>query len=221
LMLSTWSLWLETLSSSRAPQLTAGLTVCGLAVVVMGDHPLALLPFLLQRGMVIALLWSAIHLPRGSMSVIATMATALLLIGGELWEWFTRRRTAIADDTARPPATSWPMRALAAALGLLVANGLLRIELVQRLPPAVALAAVPLCVNGLFMMLMADSGWLIGFGLLTVADGLRVGYALWQPDLLLWGLWAASDVIVVWGASHLRRLQHTIAHPGPPEQGWP
>jgi hypothetical protein len=221
LMLSTWLLWLERLSSSRAPQLTAGLTVCGLLVLVLGDHPLALLPFLLQRGLVIALLWSALRLPLGSISGIASIAIALLLISAELWRWISRRWTGPAVQAARPSAPGWPIRALGAALALLLTNGLLRVELVQRLPPAVAEAAVPLCVNGLLMLLLADSGWLTGFGVLSLADGLRVGYALWQPDPLCWGLWAASDVIVALGTAHLRRLQQHVAQPTPAERGWP
>jgi len=220
-MLSTWSLWLETLSSSRAPQLTAGLTVCGLAVVVLGDHPLALLPFLLQRGLMIALLWSALRAPLSSMSGMASIAIAVLLIVGELWAWFRRGRTATADDAAPLPRMGWPIRALAAALALLLTNGLLRVEVVQRLPLAAALAAVPLGVSGLFMLLLAEDGWLTGLGILTVTDGLRVLYALWQPDPLWWGVWAASDVIVALGASHLRRLQHAVARATPEEQGSP
>jgi len=218
-MLSTWSLWLERLSSSHAPELTAGLTVCGLVVLVLGDHPLALLPFLLQRGLAIALLWSALRTPLSSMSGIASIAIALLWIGGELWAWFGQRRTATADKGAALPRIGWPIRALAAALAMLLANGLLGVEFVQRLPPAAAQAAVPLCINGLFMLLLAESGWLTGFGILTVADALRVAYALWQPDPLWWGLWAASDVIVALGASYLRRFQQHSAWPTPEGQG--
>jgi hypothetical protein len=192
-----------------------------LLVLVLGDHPLALLPFLWQRGLVIALLWSAIRLPLGSMSGMASIALALLMIGGELWGWFTRRRTGTVAQATRLPATGWAVRVLGAALALLLANGLLRVEVIQRLPPAAAQAAVPLCVNGLFMLLLADSGWLTGFGVLTVADGLRVLYALWPPDPLWWGLWAVSDVIVALGTSHLRRLQRSAVHPTPAQQGSP
>ena len=218
-MLSTWSLWLEKLSTSHAPQLTAGLTVCGLLVLALGDHPLALLPWMLQRGLLIALLWSALRLPLSSMSGIASIAIALLFLGAELWSAFARLRHGNAEQPAERSVTGWALQLLGAALALLVTRGLLQVELVQRLPSAAALAAVPLCVNGVFMLLLAGGGWLAGFGLLSLADGLRVLYALWSPDPMWWGLWAASDVVVALAASHLRRLQRAVPPPAPAEQG--
>lgn len=203
-MLSSWLRALEPLSSSHAPQLTLALVICGATSLVLSDHRLALLAFLVQRLIVIVLLWPAIGVSMGLTNLIA--ALALVLVGGGT-EWGLRRRNARRASHAwrqQPFAMSAPFRALAAALVLLVAYGSVQTYSFPWLPQTMAFVTVWLIALSLLSLLLAGSGLGTGLGVLGFADGCRVLYALSQPNLLVWGLWSACDVLVALAAAYLR-----------------
>jgi hypothetical protein len=201
---------LECLSSSRAPQLVVGLAICGIVLLIVSDHRVAIPVFLVQRLMVIALLWSAIQLPLGSTSIVASMAIVLIYTVTELRFLYARMKGRAQADGGRPPPTSLPFRALVAALGLLVTYGLVRVYGFNLLPPIVAFPVVLLTVNSFLIALTADNALWTGLGILTFADGCRILYALWQPSVLVWGLWGACDVLVALAASHLRSTEVAV-----------
>lgn len=194
---------LEFLSSSRAPQLVVGLAICGILLLIVSDHRVAIPVFLVQRLIVIALLWSAVQLPLGSTSIVASAAIFLIYAGTELRFLYARMKGPAQSEESRPSPTSLPFRALVAALGLLVTYGLVRVYALDLLPPVVAFPVVLLTVNSFLIALLAETALWTGLGILTFADGCRILYALWQPHTLVWGLWGACDVLVALAASHL------------------
>jgi hypothetical protein len=201
---------LELLSSSRAPQLVVGLAVCGIVLLIISDHRLAIPVFFVQRSIVIALLWSAIELPLGSTSIVAAIAIVLIYAVTELRFLYARMKGTAQADGSRPSPTSLPVRALVAALGLLVTYGLVRVYGLNLMPPIVAFPVVLLTVNSFLVTLIADNALWTGMGILTFADGCRILYALWQPGVLVWGLWGACDVLVALAASHLYNTEVAI-----------
>jgi hypothetical protein len=166
--------------------------------------------FLVQRLIVIALLWSAIQLPLGSTSIVASVAIVLIYAVTELRLLRARMKETAQADGSRPSRASLPFRALVAALGLLVTYGLVRVYGLNLLPPIVAFPVVLLTVNSFLIALIADNALWTGLGILTFADGCRILYALWQPGVLVWGLWGACDVLVALAASHLRNTEVAI-----------
>lgn len=202
---------LLSLSSFHAPQLVAGLVVCGAVLLIVSDHRLAILAFFVQRLIVVTLLWAIIEAPLRVMSIIALAAIALVC---HITEWRLRRaeiREPLHAHQARPSLTSPPFRALAAALGLLVAYGLVQTCNLALPLPMVAFTVGWLVVNGLLILSLAGSGLRTGLGVLTFADGCRILYALWQPSLLVWGLWSVCDVLVALAACHLRSAEVAAA----------
>lgn len=217
-MLSSWLRALEPLSSSHAPQLMLALVICGATSLVLSNHRLAILAFLVQRLIVIVLLWPAIGANMGVTNLIAVLA--LVLVGGGT-EWSLRSRNAHGAPHAwrQPFAMSAPFRALAAALALLVAYGSGRTYSFPWLPQTMAFVAVWLIALSLLSLLLAGSGLGTGLGVLGFADGCRVLYALSQPNLLVWGLWSACDVLVALAAAYLRSAG--AANEGEPAEGQP
>ena len=81
-MLTNLLLEFLSLGPSDTPRLVATLVACGVIMVVSG-HPLALMAFLVQRLMVIALLQSSLGLPMTAMTLVASTATGLLYLLAE------------------------------------------------------------------------------------------------------------------------------------------
>ena len=213
-MLPTLLLWLESLSASRAPQLAAGLALCGMALLIAGDHPLAVLAFLAQRVMVMGLLWSAIGLPLGSATAVASAAVALILALAELRLWSARRGVGRNAHWSAPSRSGLAVRVLAAALALLLTNGLVQTVALDLLSYAVTFPSVALLVSGFLLLLLSGGALQTALGVFAVSDALRVLYAAWQPDPLVWGIWAACDVLVALGASHLRDVELATSEGG-------
>jgi hypothetical protein len=92
---------------------------------------------------------------------------------------------------------------LVAGLGLLVTYGLVQAFPSHLLPLTVATAVISLVVTAMLVLLAADGGLRTGLGVQTLMDAGRIIYALWGPDTVVWGLWAALDVMVALAASHL------------------
>lgn len=197
---------LEFFSSYRAPQLLIGLAVCGFLLILLPDDRPAILAFLAQRLMALALLWSAVPVPLGTTSVIASTAIAVIYVVTELRLFLAARGKALADGRGAA-RISLPFGALAAALGQLVTYGALHTWVADLLPVVVAFPAILLAVNGFLVLLLANNAGRIGLGILTFSDACRVLYALWQPNLLVWGLWSACDVLVALSASHLHSAE--------------
>jgi hypothetical protein len=201
---------LESLSSSRAPQLVVSLALCGIVLLIVPDHRLAILAFLVQRLIVIGMLWSTIQMPLGSTSIVASIAIVLIYAVTELRLLLVGAKQTAQADWGRLSPTSLPFRALAATLGLLVTYGLVRMYAPRLLPSIVAYPVVLLTVNSFLIVLLASSALRTGMGILTFASSCRILYALWQPNLLVWGLWNACDVLVALAASHLRSTEVAV-----------
>lgn len=201
--------------SSHAPQLVAGLAICGAMLLIVSDHRLAILAFLVQRSIVIVLLWPAIGIPLAATSVIALIVIVVIYCITE-WRWRGVEMSEPAHaNRSRPSLTSLPFRALAASLAVLVTYGFVQTYNLNPLPPLVAFTVVWLIINSLFILFVADSALRTGLGILTFADGCRTLYALWQPNLLVWGLWGACDVLVALAASYLRSAEVIAAKSQP------
>ncbi len=193
------------LSSLHAPQLVASLVISGIALLVMSDRGLASVAFLLQRLLVLVLLWPALGAPLGVVSVVAFAAIGLACVGSE---WRLRRAGLIDGAQGnRPSAARASFRALAALLGGLVSYAVVQMCAPDLLPHMVTFTVVWLVVVSLLALLLAGSALSIGLGVLTFADGCRIAYALWQPSVLVWGLWNVCDVLVVLAASLLKRAE--------------
>jgi hypothetical protein len=209
-MLPTLLPGLKSLSTSRAPQLIVGLAVCGILLLTVSDHRLAIPAFLAQRLIVVGLLWTTIQLPLGSTSIVASIAIVLIFAVTELRLLVAGPRESAQAHRRKPSLTGLPFGALTAALGLIMTYGLVRVFALHLLPFVVAFPVVLLIVNSFLTVLLADSALRTGMGLLTFADGCRILYALWQPNLLVWGIWSACDVLVALAASHLRNTEVTV-----------
>lgn len=205
-MLPTWLRVLETLSSSHAPQLVVGLVSCGVILLTASDHRLAVLAFLVQRSIVVVLLWPTLGTSLGITNLIALIAVAMVSGGTECC--YLRWARTNGTRNANPPfGVSIPFRALAASLGVLVAYGFAQAYAFNRLPPLVAFASIWLMTMSLLAFLLSSSALGMGLGTLTFADGCRILYALGQPNLLVWGLWSVCDVLVALGAAYLRSAE--------------
>ncbi len=202
-MLSNLLLEFQSLGPSHTPQLIAALMACGVILIVSG-HTLAVMAFLVQRLIVIVLLQDSLGLPMTAMMWVASIAAGLmyLLAEGRLLVASTAR----GKHSLRPAELlrQISLRALAAALGLLLIYALVGSHIADWLPPTASATVTSLFVTGVLVLILANSGLQTGVGVQTSMDAGRVIYALWEPNPLLWGLWAAFDVIVVLAASYLQ-----------------
>lgn len=198
---------LEVLSSSRVPQLILSLLICGVILVVVSDHRLAILAFLVQRLIVIVLLWSTIGTPLASTSMVALVAIALIYYITERRLGRVEAREIVQANRGRPFLTRLPFRMLAASLGALVTYGFVQTYHFNPLPLMAVLAVVWLVVESLLILLLADNAVYIGLGALVFTDGCRTLYAFWQPNLLVWGLLGAYDILVALTACYLHNAE--------------
>lgn len=202
-MLSDLLAEFQSLGPSHTPQLIATLVTCGIILVISG-HRLAVMAFLVQRLVVIALLQSSLGLPMTAMMLVASIAAGLLylLAEGRLLVTSTvRGRYSIRPNGLLRQAS---LRALAAGLGLLLIYALVRSYALDWLPLTASAMVTSLLVTGVLVLILANSGLQTGVGVQTFMDAGRVIYALWKPHPLIWGLWAAVDVMVALAASYLQ-----------------
>nr|MBC7245794.1 hypothetical protein [Chloroflexota bacterium] len=201
------------LASSRAPQLVSGLVACGAISFVVSDFRLGAWIFLGQRLILIALLWSAIGIPSALASTIASVAIALIfsLTAWRLW-WVQRavRKGATEIAPNKPALNRFSLRLVTAALGILVSYGLVQKYHVYPLPFVTTFAIAWLFMSSLLCLVLYDHALHASLGILSFADGCRILYALWQPNPMVWGLWAACDVLVALAASHLHNGEAVI-----------
>jgi hypothetical protein len=90
---------------------------------------------------------------------------------------------------------------------MLVTYGLVQAFPPDLLPLTVGTAVISLLVTAILVLLVADGGLGMGLGVQTFMDAGRVIYALWGPDTVVWGLWAALDVMVALAASQLHSAE--------------
>jgi hypothetical protein len=198
---------LEPLAASRALHLVVGLYGSGALLLLSPDDRLLVPLFLLQRGIVIVLLWSNIGVPLVAVSTTASVAIGLIYL---ITAWGLHRHAApaIAQATRRAqPLTYLPLRALAVALALLLTHGLVQRYAPSLLPPLVTWSAVWLLTEFCFALLLAPTPLHAGLAVLAFADAGRILYALTRPDPLVWGVWASCDVLVALAAAHLRTVE--------------
>jgi hypothetical protein len=207
---------LEPLASSRALHLVIGLCGSGALLLLSPDDRLLIPFFLMQRGMVLVLLWSNIGLPLVAVSTAASVAVGLIYLV-TVWRLYRKAAAAVAQTTQGAlPLTSVPLRALAVALALLLTYGLVQRYAPPVLPPLVSWSVAWLLLEFCFALLLAPTPLHTGLGVLAFADAGRILYALTRPDPLVWGVWASCDVLVALAAAHLRTVEVAAyggAHP--------
>jgi hypothetical protein len=200
---------LEPLASSRALHLVMGLYISGALILLSPDDRLLIPFFLLQRSLVIVLLWSNIGLPLVTVSSAASVAVGLIYLI-TVWRLYREASPAVAQATRRAqPLTNLPLRALAVALALLLTYGLVQRYAPPLLPPLVTWSVAWLLSEFCFAQLLAPTPLHAGLGVLAFADAGRILYALTRPDPLIWGMWAVCDVLVALAAAHLRTVEVT------------
>jgi hypothetical protein len=207
-MLSTLLREFDSLAFLQTPQLIAGMMVCETALLATNGW-LAVLAFLLQRLVVVALLWPSLEPPLAAIMVLTSLAAFLLYSVAEghlLMGKMIRRQRPPLQPALQPQAA---LRGLVACLGLLMTHGLVQAFPSHLLPLTVAVAVISLLVTSVLLLLLADGGLQTGLGVHTFMDASRIICALWGPNTVLWGLWAALDVLVALAASHLRRVETT------------
>ena len=206
-MLPTILRSLEPLAASRALHLVVGLYASGALLLLSPDERLLIPFFLLQRGIVIVLLWSNIGLSLVTVSTAASVAVGLIYLI-TVWGLFRKAAPAVAQATrGAQPLTYPPLRALAVALALLLTHGLVQRYAPSLLPPLVTWSVAWLLVEFCFALLLAPTPLHSGLGVLAFADAGRILYALTGPDPLVWGVWASCDVLVALAAAHLRTVE--------------
>jgi hypothetical protein len=207
----TWLRMLPSLSFSSAPQLVACLVVLGAALLTVADRRLAVLAFLLLRATVLILLWPAIRGVMGAVSAATLLAIAIICTMSEC-----RLRQARFSEEAHPTGRSaflmTPLfRALAASLGMLLAHGFVEAYARDLAPLAVMLTSAWLVVLGMLALLLSSSGLGTAMGVVALADGCRILYALSRPGAWAWALWNVCDVIIVLAGAHLSRAETMAA----------
>jgi hypothetical protein len=196
----------DSLAFSHLPQLIAGLLICETALIATGRW-LAVLAFLLQRLIVVALLWSSLEPPLAMVMLLTSFAALLIytVAEGQLLPGQLMGKRPSSRQAGFQPRVA--LRGLVAGFGLLMTYGLVRASPSHVLPLTIATAVISLLVTGVFLLLLANGGLRTGLGVQTFMDASRILYALSGPDTVLWGAWAALDVLVALAASHLHTVE--------------
>jgi hypothetical protein len=206
----TWLRMLPLLSSSSAPQLTVCLMVLGALHLTVSDRRLAVLAFLLLRTAVLMLLWPATRGAMGTVSAAAHLAIATICATSECRMGDARNGAAARPTRRAPFLMTAPFRALAASLGLLLAHGFVETFARDLAPQTVALTSSWLAVLGMLALLLSGSGLGTAMGVVVLADGFRILYAVSQPSGWAWALWTACDVLIVLAGARLSRVEAAI-----------
>ena len=203
----TWLRALPLLSASSAPQLTACLVILGVVLLTVADRRLAVLAFLLLRTAALLLLWPAIRGAMGAVSAASHVAIALICATTECRLRPVRDRAAPRPSGHAAFLMTPPFRALAASLGLLVAHGIVQTYALDLAPQTVALAMSWLAALGMLALLLSNSGLGTAMGVVVLADGFRILYAVSQPSEWAWALWTVCDVLIVLAGARLSRVE--------------
>ena len=192
------------ISSLDPPTLVAALVACAAGLLVFGESPLALPLFLAQRLVVVALLWPLVP-PTLAVTVLVSSLAALAIAAlSECQRVFDDIRLRRLSLPPRSSLSRLALRVASATLALLLVDGLVHRIVAAVLPLPAAYAITTLAVAGLILILLADESQKVSLGILSLIDAARLLYALWQANPLVWGLWAACDVLVAATAARLR-----------------
>lgn len=205
-MLLTLVQTLQPLACTHALELVIFLMTSGALLLVLPDDFLIVPVFLIQRGIVVLLLWPNIGRELASVSAVASLTVGVIYA---LTAWDLRRRAGqgIGILWRRAwPLSYLPWRTLAAALGVLLTFLLVRTYALQALPSLVTWAVTWLLVQFGLGLAMSPTPLHTALAGLAFADAGRILYALTRPDAVIWGLWMACDVLVGLGAAHLRTV---------------
>ncbi|HNR97444.1 MAG TPA: hypothetical protein PKJ21_06275 [Anaerolineae bacterium] len=198
---------LEPLAQTHAIHLVAGSIAAGLVLLILPGDALLGAIFLLQRAAILLLLWPRLPRQLVASSAVASLAVGLIYAATAL-SFFLRRRT---GTTARSRLLRHlPSRIAAAALALLLASAAARATSSVPIPQLMLWMVAWLVVQSAFSLLLAASPLQTGIGALAFADAGRILYALLRPDALLWGAWAACDVLIALGVARLA-INTTVA----------
>jgi hypothetical protein len=199
---------LRLLSTSCTPQLLVALVVCGTALFVSGRTALDAVAFAAERMVVIALVAPLAGLALTSLSWVAWAAMLLMMALSVLRLYLCRRRTMMPAPIAwpRPPLI---VRALVAATAIWASQALVERAQFLRLPTGVVWATSWLLVSALLRWLLWRNPEHAGWSGVILSDAGRMLYALWQPDVWVWGLWSICDVVVLLVALYLSDPQET------------
>jgi hypothetical protein len=192
---------LEPLGLTQAIRLVTGSVAVGLVLIILPGDALTGALFLLQRAMILVLLWPRVPTQLLASSAVASLAVGLIYSATVLSLHLSGR------SKVRPQSNllgHLPFRVVAAALGLLLASAAAHAFTTTSLPELMIWMVAWLLVQSVFSLLLATSSLQTGIGVLAFADAGRIVYSLLQPDPLLWGVWAACDVLIALGVASLR-----------------
>ena len=190
---------LEPLAQTQAIHLVTVSIAAGLLLLILPGDILIGAVFLLQRAMILLLLWPRVPNQLLASSAVASLAVGLIYCATTLRLHLRRR--------ANPSPQSkllghLPFRVAAAALALLLASAAARVIKIT-LPELVLWMISWLLVQAVFSLLLAASPLHTGIAVLAFADAGRIVYSLLRPDPLLWGVWAACDVLIALAVARL------------------
>lgn len=191
---------LAPLAQSHAIHLVAGSIAAGLLLLILPRNLLIGAIFLLQRGMLLLLLWPRLPTQLLASSALSSLAVSLVYSATTLGLCFGRRAGPRGGSRL---LTYLPFRVLAAALALLIASAVARGLPRTAIPELIVWMLTWLVIQSVFSLLLASNPMQTGIGVLAFADAGRIVYSLLRPDPLLWGAWAACDVLVALAVTRL------------------
>ena len=200
-MLTNLFALLEPLGLTEAIHLVTGSIAVGLVLIILPSDALTGAVFLLQRALILVLLWPRLPTPLLASSAAASLAVGLIYTATVLSLHLSGRARVSPRSSL---LAHLPFRVVAAALALLLASAAARSFTTTALPELMLWMVTWLLVQSVFSLLLASSPLQTGIGVLAFADAGRILYSLLRPDPLLWGAWAACDVLIGLGVASLR-----------------
>ena len=204
---------LEPLALTHAIPLVAGAIAVGLLSLILPDDGLTAVAFLLQRGLLLVLLWSRVSAQLLASSAVATLAVGFIYSATTI-SLYLHRKTRPSPQPRLP--THLPFRVAAAALALLLTSAAVRYFSRTAVPALILWVVAWLLVQSVFSLLLAVSPLNTGLGILTFADAGRIVCSMLRPDPVLWGAWAVCDVLIALGAARLALNDAATIAPQPP-----
>lgn len=199
-MLTNLTATLAPLAQSHAIHLVSGSIAAGLLLLILPGELLVSTLFLLQRGMILLLLWPQLPAPLLASSALSSLAIGIIYSATTL-DLYLHRRT--SPNTRSMLLTHLPFRVATAALALLVAAAVARALPRTAIPELVTWMVVWLLIQSVFSLLLAPNPMQTGIGVLAFADAGRIVYSLFRPDPLLWGAWTVCDVLIALAVARL------------------
>lgn len=191
-------------------QMTVGLGLVAIALVLVEDHRLALVPMTLQYLLANLLVGTHLYRPVALIRLGLGLAVCLILsvttkparVGAR-----ARRRVAgESEDTASLTGNphvgvgrlrlGTPFRLLAAGLAGVLSYGLWRNYPLGTVPHDVNLASYWLISSGFLLILIGGDPLRIGYGILTLVNGFEMLFLYWEEGFLVVGLLGVVNILV-------------------------